>query len=78
MSEAKKCDRCGTLYEIGKNCRQQSICSYYIWRNNGLFRDDKVIDLCNCCQEELIKWLEERGKINDARTDNSSAEKLKK
>lgn len=61
MSEAKKCDRCGKLYE-----------KYDTYEDNGIIftcgdneeggTGDKI-DLCPDCMKELKNWIENPNKI---------------
>lgn len=51
MSDAKKCDRCGSFYESYK-------AKYLLVTNN--FNDFK--DLCPVCNNELERWLKLRPK----------------
>lgn len=57
--KAKKCDRCGELYERD--------CGRYIEITHDLHPYEKqTLDLCDKCQAELLKWLEPytKGKRN--------------
>lgn len=62
MALAKKCDRCGKLYES----KDVSVLGYMInglvladrdKRNNGYY-DRKYLDLCPACLVSLTNWLE--------------------
>lgn len=63
MADAKKCDRCGKLYEW--------YCTEYDGTDingAGLFRDRQYsifYDLCPECLEELIEWIERCDKEGD-------------
>lgn len=51
MAAAKKCDRCGRLYDF-PICNDQVTLTL----DNGVF-GEKHLDLCDNCYEELTKWL---------------------
>lgn len=50
MENAKKCDRCGSLYELPK-CSN----AYLIIHRNRPY--DRCIDLCPKCYEEFKQWI---------------------
>lgn len=60
MSYAKKCDRCGALFEpydyqnIGEAWR------YSVLRDNHPYEENRL-DLCNSCRIELEKWIKKGG-----------------
>jgi hypothetical protein len=61
MSNAKKCDRCGKLYELYDGCKVQKGGHSY---NKVAFLRSwndpcKEYDLCPECMELLIKWMKE-------------------
>ena len=61
MSEAKKCDRCGKLYENYRGVELNNIgYKYHYVRlcGNGVFTE---LDLCEPCMTELANWLREGG-----------------
>ena len=47
---AKKCDRCGALYENNLSWKYSVLKDCYPY-------SDQKIDLCNNCMYELEKWL---------------------
>ena len=55
MANAKKCDKCGELYEPPKHPLDE------IWRYEvkyiAYFGDENKVDLCPDCQERLVGWL---------------------
>lgn len=53
MGNAKKCDRCGTLYE-------SPICNdvVQITVDYGYAGGECKFDLCDKCYEELVKWTD--------------------
>ena len=53
MEDIKKCDRCGTLYEMPERNKLT------ITKEIGFF-NFKTLALCPQCQKELEKWLEEK------------------
>ena len=59
MGKAKKCDRCGVLYECyGEKVSDDFnfICLYFIEPDDGKwFR--RSLDLCPDCMKELKDWL---------------------
>lgn len=58
MAVARKCDRCGTFYDIPKTGEVSGICWMYGVETVGSPRD-----LCPKCTDELSDWLE-GGKLN--------------
>ena len=69
MSIARKCDRCGKLYEqslIVEVLSSPSEIAKDWWRDN--IRKDNhpyeetKIDLCESCQRALADWIEQGGK----------------
>lgn len=61
---AKKCDRCGKLYEhydkVGDE-RQNGFSTIYMNYCGGRDRIVADHDLCKDCMESLIKWFDEKG-----------------
>lgn len=60
MSIAKKCDRCGALYEpYGNNnpAECNGICTSYIGPTGGLWTH-KIIDLCPECMVEFHRLID--------------------
>lgn len=61
---AKKCDRCGKLYEfydMVNNTRRNGVAIVYLNKlgiREGLIRD---IDLCQECMDSFAKWYEMKG-----------------
>lgn len=53
MASAKKCDRCGALYEMPVNPILRIKKDLYPY-------EPKYIDLCPQCYEELKQWLENK------------------
>lgn len=63
MAEAKKCDRCGSLYEDFPLC--ESELSKKWWRYS-IMRDDypypeKRLDLCSKCRRLLFEFIKVGG-----------------
>ena len=62
MSDAKKCDRCGKLYD-----REEIVIDYSdMWWRYGLIKDchpysEIRLDLCKECRIDLYKWLSKGG-----------------
>ncbi len=54
-----KCDKCGEIiyYEVGKGFK--NVNKYYKW-NNKEYAPRKDFDLCNSCEKDFRKWLEEK------------------
>ena len=57
---AKKCDRCGTLYNIKKDIPKPK----YRLSVHHPYKDRfyKPIDLCEKCNAELDKWFDKKSK----------------
>ena len=66
MANAKKCDRCGALYE-GSN-KKDAVTVFNAMRRlcetgcGGIFSLDQI-DLCPACRDSFEKWLEEGGGV---------------
>lgn len=67
MAMAKKCDRCGKLYEhypkgklIGNNAIRRLCKNEY----GGIIFQDNTIDLCQECMSEFDKFMT-KGKFSD-------------
>lgn len=62
MTNAKKCDRCGKLYELYDG--YEVVKGGNMYNTLGLFNHwDSAIqsyDLCPECMESLIKWIKEK------------------
>lgn len=59
---AKKCDRCGKLYEhydIIDNTKKNGIAIVFTNKFGGRERWNGDIDLCRDCMNSFTKWLEE-------------------
>ena len=63
MGDAKKCDRCGALYELPM-CNDTIQITVDYGYLGGLCK----FDLCDKCYEELRKWTDIRS-INTKRTE---------
>lgn len=63
MSNAKKCDRCGKLYEFYKGIKltpkgNAYICVDFVSGGNcGGIGVSKRFDLCKECMTDLAKWM---------------------
>ncbi|MBR3117683.1 MAG: hypothetical protein IKF29_00435 [Oceanobacillus sp.] len=63
MSNAKKCDRCGKLYEFYKGVKlnpkgNSYVCVDFIYGGNcGGLGGGKRFDLCKECMTDLVKWM---------------------
>lgn len=59
---AKKCDRCGKLYEYYDNYTKQN-CNGFQFEAIDIRRGSSIgrgfEDLCKDCLESLVKWYEE-------------------
>lgn len=58
--QAKKCDRCGTLYEIYNTKSDRKKCNGLQLLNidgNQKYWSQGVYDLCPECMEGLMRWL---------------------
>lgn len=69
MAMAKKCDRCGKLYEHypkGKltGDRNNAIRSLYKNEYGGIIFQDNAIDLCEKCMSEFDEFMT-KGKSSD-------------
>lgn len=66
MAKAKKCDRCGQLYEAYYETSNEE--ALFDWNHMELAREDKSgglwargrYDLCIHCASDLYKWLEDK------------------
>ena len=52
--QAKKCDRCGKLYETPKKPREYRLQGSSATKSHYCIN----MDLCDKCAEELKKWVE--------------------
>lgn len=65
MANAKKCDRCGALYEIREINTLEWLKNYMRRRYNAKTYDeivellDDIFDLCPDCSASLLKWFKE-------------------
>lgn len=60
MALAKKCDRCGKLYEhypIGKKFQANAIRRCYMLDDGRLSSNDKIIDLCPECMKAFDEFM---------------------
>ena len=58
MALAKKCDRCGKLYEFyGTNSKSNAIIPAYIDRTGFIATKFSAWDLCPKCKEDFEMWL---------------------
>lgn len=62
MSEAKKCDRCGKLYECYKGVEFNKSGFKYNYVRISAAISFMDFDLCEPCMTELVNWLKEGGK----------------
>ena len=66
MSIAKKCDRCGKLYEGNLLLSPSEIAKgwwrYTIIKDNHPL-DETKIDLCESCQRALADWIKQGGQM---------------
>lgn len=73
---AKKCDRCRKFYEPYRGVNPMlpgDSCTKYFYPYNylGFYNDietaapDKYVDLCPNCMEQLRKWLEAGGTLEN-------------
>ena len=56
---AKKCDRCGVLYEGDGGYKKEGDVRLI---RNGYFNDD-YIDLCPTCNRSLLEWFKRRNDV---------------
>ena len=73
MAQAKRCDRCGTFYEVEEmNAIQTAIQniseSFYSPKKEKIRKIAEYLDLCCDCKEALKKWLE-----GEQKTENNQA-----
>lgn len=69
MAFAKKCDRCGKLYEpypTGKKTENNALRRVRIDPDGYICSQDNTLDLCPECMAEFNKWMI-GGKFGDAR-----------
>lgn len=66
MADAKKCDRCGKLFEpynIDDGCKVPSRYTNILLKNislvKGAYKEFGEYDLCKECNDSLLKWLSE-------------------
>ena len=67
MAQAKKCDRCDTLYEsYGRDHGKASINGIVTasFDNNSNYAPKDYIDLCPNCLRSFLKWKDEARRIN--------------
>ena len=56
MGNAKKCDRCGNLFEVPKKKQEYRIMKISL---TSADRHSQTLDLCSECRESLKKWFEQ-------------------
>ena len=69
MALAKKCDRCGKLYEhypIGNKARFNAIRMLQRSTVGDLINSYTTYDLCPECMDELVKFMDEK-RISDGK-----------
>ena len=66
MADAKKCDRCGKLFEsynVDDGCKVPSMYMNILLKNislvDGTYKEFDEYDLCKECNNSLSKWLSE-------------------
>lgn len=63
---AKKCDRCGSFYEVYNTKNDENkingIKTFNINPNNNTFYSHRPYDLCPKCSEEFMNWLHKENK----------------
>lgn len=60
MALAKKCDRCGKLYEYyptGNKTQYNAVKRCMILRDGNLYTDEKSIDLCPECMKAFDEFI---------------------
>lgn len=57
MASAKKCDRCGKLYEENYNTDEPNMLILANDSSNRLFYDYNSIDLCQECMKKITKFI---------------------
>lgn len=58
MALAKKCDRCGEIYDpYGSNSEFNAIIPAYIDTSGFAVKKFRVIDLCPKCRKSFKEWL---------------------
>lgn len=63
MSIAKKCDRCGKLYENERIVDAgESWWRYSIMKDNHPYEEIRI-DLCESCQRALADWIKQGGQM---------------
>lgn len=68
MALAKKCDRCGNLYEyypIGSKVQYNGIRRIKIRPDGNQSDQDSSLDLCPTCMSEFDRFMIDGGKFND-------------
>lgn len=68
MTLAKKCDRCGRLYEdyeINFKLKEfNAIATTYVDSKDGSITGNKSIDLCRDCRVDFILWFKQGKESN--------------
>ena len=60
MAFAKKCDRCGVLYEpypTGNKTENNAVRRVCRYQDGTIRSHDEVLDLCPECMAEFNKWM---------------------
>ena len=59
MADAKKCDRCGKLYEAYNGVEYKKFRQKFDWVEirGGISERRRGFDLCKDCMQDLIDWL---------------------
>lgn len=68
MAAARKCDRCGKLYEPYNLKDDSKHINGIIFVNvdeQRKYYDHGIIDLCPDCSTEFINWFQNGGEAND-------------
>ena len=63
MADAKKCDRCGKLYEYNSGAPSlgaRAVCTMAFY-DRFMYRAGGAYDLCPYCANEVIRWLDKYG-----------------
>lgn len=61
MADAKKCDRCGKLFEVGGSCNGVPVFTKIVYFYQSTISSNSynktAIDLCPDCEESFDAWL---------------------
>lgn len=58
--EAKRCDRCGALYDDSMNVPGAVYRLIWMPEYHSHYDTEERVDLCPTCQEELKEWMNAR------------------